>query len=81
MIIIVVGMTIDTATETHREADLAAGQLIPTDPSVRISAGIKITVGRAVPVTAATGKMCEIDAIGLTEVEIPARTCNGQTSA
>ena len=72
MIIIVVGMTIDTATEIHREADLAAGQLTPTDPFVRISAGIMTTVGRAVPVTAATGKMCEIDAIGLTEVEIPA---------
>ena len=30
------------------------------------------TVARAVPVTVATGEMCEIDAIGLTEFEIPA---------
>jgi hypothetical protein len=35
-----------------------------------------LTVALAVPVTVATGEMNEIDAIGLTEVEIPAAGLN-----
>ena len=72
MINIVVGMTIDIATETYRGVDLAVGQLTRRGHFTQISVVIMLTVAPAVPVTVATGEMHEIDAIGRTEVEIPA---------
>ena len=71
MIILVTEMSIEIEIEIYRGADLAAGQLTPEGHIVQSSAGTMRTVALAVPEIVATGAMIEIDAVGLTEIEIP----------
>ena len=72
MITLVVDMNIDIEIESNRGAGLAAGQVTPGGHIAQTSAGILHAAALAVPVIVANGTMNEIDAVGLTEVEIPA---------
>jgi hypothetical protein len=69
---LVVDMNIDIEIETYRGAGLAASRLTQGGHIALTSAVILLAADLAVPVIVATGTTNEIDAIGLTEIEIPA---------
>ena len=67
---LVVDMNIDIEIETYRGAGLAASRLTQGGHIALTSAVILLAADLAVPVIVATGTTNEIDAIGLTEIEI-----------
>ena len=72
MITLVVDMNIDIEIESNREAGLAADQLTPGGHIAQTSAEMMLAAALAVQVIDATGEMNAVDAVGLTEIEIPA---------